>query len=321
MARPEKQGIDYFPLDVYIDQDDKVMLIEAEFGILGFAIIIKLFMKIYSEGYFYSWSKRQQLLFSRKVNADINIVCDVVNECINWGLFNQKLFKEYGVLTSRGIQKRYIKASERRKNIVIDKSLLLLSKEDIKGIKNLNIKVNVHVNSFNADNNKDNEHTMSTETPQSKVKESKVNKSKEEKDSMLPTKVSNDSQSDVVSIADTDKEAQAYKQQCLDLAKLLRDKILERNPSFKLPADKELGKWAKSIDYMIRLDKRDPEQIRQIILFSQWNHFWKKNIRSTAKLRIQFDRLVDEKSDYEQKRASPSSRYNNSKIPIGRVSL
>ena len=32
MARPRKQGIDYFPFDVDFFEDDKVALIEAEFG-------------------------------------------------------------------------------------------------------------------------------------------------------------------------------------------------------------------------------------------------------------------------------------------------
>ena len=42
MARPIKSGLDYFPLDVDIDQDDKVAIIEAEHGMLGFGIVIKL---------------------------------------------------------------------------------------------------------------------------------------------------------------------------------------------------------------------------------------------------------------------------------------
>ena len=45
MARPQKKGLDYFPLDVDIDQDDKIALIEAKHGAIGFAVIIKLLMK------------------------------------------------------------------------------------------------------------------------------------------------------------------------------------------------------------------------------------------------------------------------------------
>ena len=39
------EGIPYFPLDVYVD--DKIRLIEAEFGLKGFAVIVKLYQKIY----------------------------------------------------------------------------------------------------------------------------------------------------------------------------------------------------------------------------------------------------------------------------------
>lgn len=51
MARPNKAGLEYFSLDC--GMDDKVELIEAKYGLIGFAVIIKLWQKIYSEGYYY----------------------------------------------------------------------------------------------------------------------------------------------------------------------------------------------------------------------------------------------------------------------------
>ena len=59
MSRPIKTGLDYFPLDVR--NDDKLDLIEAEFGIVGFGIIIKLYQKVYENGYFYDWEEDQLL--------------------------------------------------------------------------------------------------------------------------------------------------------------------------------------------------------------------------------------------------------------------
>ena len=50
MARPQKIGLDYFPLDTDIDQDDKVAIIEAQHGMLGFSVVIKLLMKIIMTG-------------------------------------------------------------------------------------------------------------------------------------------------------------------------------------------------------------------------------------------------------------------------------
>ena len=132
MARPLKQGLEYFPLDVDIDQDDKIAMIEAIHGIEGFGIVIKILSKIYKEGYFYEWTKREQVLFSKRINVDINLVLTVVNDCISEGVFNKNLFEEYSVLTSKGIQSRYLEAIKRRKQVTFIKEYMLI--QDIKSI-------------------------------------------------------------------------------------------------------------------------------------------------------------------------------------------
>ena len=163
MARPIKEGLDYFPLDCDIDQDDKIALVEAQHGIVGFGIIIKLLMKIYNNSYFYEWTEKQQLLFSKRVNVDINSINVIINDCLKWGLFNEKMYGTYKILTSKGIQRRYLEAIGRRQKVKIIENYLLLEKTDINVYKNLVI---VNINEVN-----DNINT------QSKVKESKVNKS------------------------------------------------------------------------------------------------------------------------------------------------
>ncbi len=171
MARPQKNGLDYFPLDVDIDQDDKVALIEAQHGITGFAIVIKLLMKIYKNSYFYEWTEKEQLLFSKRVNVDINQVNVVINDCVKWGLFEDNLLKTHKILTSKGIQRRYLEAVGRRQKVEMSKEYLLLDEDIVNVYKNLVI-VNINDSSevVNVDIN-----------PQSKVKESKVKESKEEK--------------------------------------------------------------------------------------------------------------------------------------------
>ena len=62
MARTNKVGIDYFSFDVDFFNDDKIQLIEAEFGIKGSITAIRLLCKIYNEGYFYGWGEDQCLL-------------------------------------------------------------------------------------------------------------------------------------------------------------------------------------------------------------------------------------------------------------------
>lgn len=141
MSRPIKQGLDYFPLDV--DIDDKIELIEAKHGIVGFGIVIKLFQRIYKEGYFLYWNEQSVLLFSKRINVDINKVNDVINDCLCYQLLDKCLHKKYGILTSSGIQKRYLTAIDRRKEINLCKNYINV---DINGI-------NVHINWINDDNN------------------------------------------------------------------------------------------------------------------------------------------------------------------------
>jgi len=81
-----------------------------------------------------------------------------------------------------------------------------------------------------------------------------------------------------------DQESVEYK-----LSSHLWKKIKERNPDHKEP---NLQLWAKHIDLMIRIDKKDPEKIKQIINWCQADSFWYANILSTQKLRKQFDQLV-----------------------------
>ena len=123
MARPQKEGLDYFPLDTDMDlKDDKIQLVEAKYGITGFGVLVKLLMKIFGEGYYYQWGENEGLLFSKRVNVDNNIVNDIVNDLVKWGMFDGDIFGRYGVLTSNGIQKRFWEVAKRRNDVIINKA-------------------------------------------------------------------------------------------------------------------------------------------------------------------------------------------------------
>ena len=171
MARPQKVGVEYFPLDVDIDQNDKVAMVEALHGIEGFGVVIKLLMKIYKEGYYYEWTEREQILFSRRVSVDINRVNVIINDCIKWGLFDENLYKEYQILTSKGIQSRYLEIVKRRTLVEFIDEFLLISYDLVENLKNI---VVVDINGVIVDINSKNDNNNT----QSKVEESKVNESK-----------------------------------------------------------------------------------------------------------------------------------------------
>lgn len=159
MARPKKDGLEYFPLDVYAGTDDELELLEAEYGLEGFAIFIKLLQAIYKNGYYINWSDKEQLLFSKRVNVTLTLVNDVITACLKWDLLNNGLYEQYKILTSHGIQQRFLLAIGRRSAVEIYQDYLLLSENEVLATKNLVIVTKTPVN---ANNN-----------PQSKVKESK----------------------------------------------------------------------------------------------------------------------------------------------------
>ena len=172
MARPQKVGLDYFPLDVNIDQDDKVALIEAQHGILGFGIIIKLLMKIYSEGYFYNWTEKEQILFSRRVNVDINTINAIIEDCSKWGIFSSELLKKYEILTSKGIQVRYFEAAKRRQRVEVIKEYLLLGKSYLKDFDKVVI---VDINRVNVSINSQSSEVTETSIPKEKNRKEEYN--------------------------------------------------------------------------------------------------------------------------------------------------
>ena len=176
MARPQKQGLDYFPLDVVCN--GKIELIEAEFGLTGFAVVVKLFQRIYGErGYYCEWTDEVALLFGKKNGLGGNAVSEIVGASIKRGIFDKTMFEKYGILTSVGIQERYFEAVSRRKQVCVKEEYLLISYTQFSNCVSNN-RVNVDINPENDDNN-----------PQSKVKESKVKESKVNKSKVEESKV------------------------------------------------------------------------------------------------------------------------------------
>lgn len=130
-----KCGLEYFALDVNLD--DKIALIEAEFGLTGFAVIVKLFQKIYGQqGYYCDWNDDVSVLFCKQNGISCENVSEIVNSAMKRGIFNREMFDRYSILTSSGIQKRYLKAVSRRVSVDINEKYILV---DIHMFKNVNI--------------------------------------------------------------------------------------------------------------------------------------------------------------------------------------
>lgn len=121
-----KCGLKTFPLAV--DLDDSVKFVEAEFGIKGFAIVIKLYQAIFSRGYYIKWDIDTELLFIRDYclsEVGRNLVSEVVSSCVRRGVFDSELYNKFSILTSKRIQETFLTATKRSKEVIFEKEYAL----------------------------------------------------------------------------------------------------------------------------------------------------------------------------------------------------
>lgn len=125
-------GIPYFPLECQLNE--KIQLLEAEYGLKGFAVVVKLYQRIYgSHGYYCEWTTDVELLFSMQVSEGRNFVSEIVGRALERDIFSKPLYDKYQILTSKGIQKRYFEAVSRRKKVEVEEAYLLVPYESLPG--------------------------------------------------------------------------------------------------------------------------------------------------------------------------------------------
>lgn len=300
MGRPQKVGLEYFSLDVKMD--DEVELIKAQHGIEGFGVLISMYQSIYADkGYYKKWSERNQILFSNKVSLDKNKVTNIINDCIKWDIFNKKLYDKYQILTSERIQKQYIGATYKRSEVKVIEEFLLLNDKDIdrKNISCINVSdvKNLDINIISD--------SKSTQSNKDKYKD----KYKDNKN----TSCSDSGESNEVKDKKPkfDKDSMPYR-----AAKHLRSLILENNSRQPVPDEnpKDLEKWALELDRLNRLGpvgaKKNEnkgytwEEIGKIMQWCQDDSFWKDNILSAGKFREKITQLENKMKKTSQNRSN-----------------
>ena len=138
MARPRKDGLEYYPFDTHFYEDDKIQLILSDFGIKGTHIFSRLLCAIYDgTGYYYVFDDDKCKLLSRKTCGEVSIeeVAKIVDGLINRGLFDRGMYEKYKILTSNGIQKRYLLITSKTKRLApIDENYCLVRNNQNNGI-------------------------------------------------------------------------------------------------------------------------------------------------------------------------------------------
>lgn len=172
MARPTKKGLDYFPLDVDFLSDLKVRRIIKACGKEAVHILVALLANIYrDEGYYVLWDDDLAFLVADEVGTKEGTVEELVKKAVQVKFFDKDIFDKYSVLTSKGIQSRYILATKERKKVELEYKYLLTNE-----VNRSNISINGRNNSVNQGNNQ-----------QSKEKESKEKENKEKENKEQPT--------------------------------------------------------------------------------------------------------------------------------------
>ena len=165
MARPSKIGLDYFPFDVDMFDDEKLIPISSEFGAKGECVVVRMLCAIYRNGYFAECSDAFKFKISRQAGVSAELVASVISKLVKTGFLDGNLFNSLGIITSRGIQSRWKEATRRR----VSKGELdywLIDGENV---------VSDDRNPRNSEFMYTETPLTRTETPQIKLKESKVN--------------------------------------------------------------------------------------------------------------------------------------------------
>lgn len=118
MARPTKQGLEYFSFDTDFFSDVKIRRISRACEPASTSILICLLCNIYRDkGYYIAWDENLPFVVADTIGTTEGAVEEVIKKAIQVGFFDKELFDKYKILTSNGIQNRFKSAVSRREEI------------------------------------------------------------------------------------------------------------------------------------------------------------------------------------------------------------
>lgn len=138
MARPQKKGLTYFPLDADFFEDNKIKILKARYKSDGIVLYMFLLCEIYKKGYYIKVDNDFEYIISDTLGIDQGKVKQVLNFLLKRSLFDNTLFSTDKVLTSAGIQRRFqeiIKEKARKNPVEVGRYWLLSKEETIPFIK------------------------------------------------------------------------------------------------------------------------------------------------------------------------------------------
>jgi len=116
VARPQKDGMDYFPHDTDATNDEKIELLRALYGNDGYAFYFILLERIYRTPDFEldMFEPETILILSTKVNVTQERFMEILKTALRYDCFDEVAYESKRVLTSNGIKKRASVVIEKR---------------------------------------------------------------------------------------------------------------------------------------------------------------------------------------------------------------
>lgn len=134
MARPQREGIEYFSMDVDFFSDRKIKVLKGRFGSAGITFYLYLLCEIYhGHGYYLKIDEDFEYLTSSDLLLESEKIMEMLSFLLDRGLFDKELFESYHILTSASVQRRYqmaVKTRAAKTNVFVDPRFWILSKEE-----------------------------------------------------------------------------------------------------------------------------------------------------------------------------------------------
>ena len=142
MARPIKQGLDYFPIDVNFFSNKKVKNLRRARGMIGVLTYLNLLCRIYENGYYYRFDDIDELsmdiaeeIACEQLRATASRVTETINYLVERGILDEGLFKQ-GIISGYSMQEQYALATKNAKrkpkmdvHLLVDVDLVVHSNE------------------------------------------------------------------------------------------------------------------------------------------------------------------------------------------------
>ena len=128
MARPRKDGLDYFPLDVNFLSDLKIKKIIRAYGAQAVAVVMSVLTTVYRDnGYFATYDDDLIFIIADELKLEDSYVKNVIEKLIEVDFLSKEQKEKNNILTSIGIQERYLKACERRVKTTLNATYSLIN--------------------------------------------------------------------------------------------------------------------------------------------------------------------------------------------------